>query len=156
MVTDDKNRIPISTGMSNDIAILIRLRQSVVDKNQLLLAEIDNTIKTFSSIASVPLQEPTEYPFPIQPKKNKMLFLLLEAHEQIGLRWVTTEYPYGIPRIKLAEKLSQVVGWTVTKGGIDKAINEGQKDMKDKNHPIHYDLEVCIHQLKKIYRINDA
>lgn len=158
MVTRDENRSAISAGALFNATSLLRVRQSLVEQceqNRKTIEEIDKVLNpNAASIIPIPKQ-PTFYSFPTQPGRNKILFLVLEAHERLNLRWVTTEHPYAISRSDLAQKLSKVVGWEVTADGIGKAINEGQKELKDKHSNIHDAIKNIKNILKKTYGISD-
>lgn len=158
MVTRGENRSAISAGALFNATSLLRVRQSLVEQceqNRKTIAEIDKVLNpNAASIIPIPKQ-PTFYSFPTQPGRNKILFLVLEAHERLNLRWVTTEHPYAISRRDLAQKLSEVVGWVVTADGIGKAINEGQKELKDEHSNIHFAIKNIKNILKKTYGISD-
>lgn len=163
MAIHDANRIPISAALLFDTTKLLHLRQSLVEQseqNRKTIETIDqilnqNPNQDPTSITIPSPKQPTYLSFPTQPNRYKILILVLEAHERLNLRWVTTEHPFAISRNELAEKLSNVVGWTVTESGVTKAINNVQKELQEDRKDIKDAIENIEKILKKTYGISD-
>lgn len=165
MAIHDANRIPISAALLFDTTKLLHLRQSLVEQseqNRKTIETIDQILnqnqdpnQDSMSITIPSPKQPTYLSFPTQPNRYKILILVLEAHERLNLRWVTTEHPFAISRNELAEKLSNVVGWTVTESGVTKAINNVQKELQEDRKDIKDAIENIEKILKKTYGISD-
>ena len=163
MAIHDANRIPISAALLFDTTKLLHLRQSLVEQseqNRKTIETIDQILNQDpnqdpTSITIPSPKQPTYLSFPTQPNRYKILILVLEAHERLNLRWVTTEHPFAISRNELAEKLSNVVGWTVTESGVTKAINNVQKELQEDRKDIKDAIENIEKILKKTYGISD-